>query len=325
MIDPRTGGNKGQTSSKDETGDDVIGRFNDLGDGLVDGLDGEEHDGFSEITNREVGLLQLSIATSLAIESFCGLTPPKGETVAYNVSEQFDTLWINLRTLFRNYLGSLGSDPRPTPGVAVKDLIEEIFTITRTVAEYSGNRCTVMCYFSNYSSVERKHKGAVVRAMSTDKQKEVHSYSLRMFSELFKRIKKYNIPFAGMEDLITKWGFVNNAILTHYAYDLLAHSATFRLTLLESHTGSLKSKALWYTKYLDGKDLPMIPFTRQFLQIFGDKETFRPFDPKVRRDIVEIAKKYKWNGNTSDSMIRYGLGSMKNRYALDIISALNND
>jgi hypothetical protein len=306
----------------DEENDD-LSRFDDLSGGEEEGGLGEDED-LPEITNREVGLLQLSIATSMAIESFCGLSPPKDETVAYNVSDQFDTLWINLRTLYRNYLGSFDATSRPRPATVVKDLIDEIYTITRTVAEYSGNRCSVMCYFSNYSDVERKHPGAVVRAMSTDKQKEAYSFSLKVFAELFRQIKKYKIPFLGINDLITKWGFVNNAIITHYAYDLLAHSVTFRLTLLESHTGALKSKALWHTKYLDGKDLPMIPFTRQFLQIFGDKETFRPFDPKVRRDIVEIAKKYKWNGNTSDSMIRYGLGSMKNRYALDVIGRLNH-
>ncbi len=302
-----------------------LNRFDDLSVNNVDDNAENDHGSFSEITNREVGLLQLSIASSLAIESFCGLTPPKGETVAYNVSEQFDTLWINLRTLFRNYLGAINDGRRPHHTAVAKDLIEEIFLITQIVAEYSGNRCSVMCYFSNYSDVERKHQGAVVRAMSTEKQKEIHTFALRVFSELFKRIKKHNIPFMGINDLITKWGFVNNAILTHYAYDLLAHSVTFRLTLLESHTGALKSKALWHTKYLDGKNLPMIPFTRQFLQIFGDKETFRPFDPKVRKDIIEIATKYKWNSNTSKSMIHYGLGSMKNKYALDIITRLNND
>jgi hypothetical protein len=302
-----------------------LSRFDDLA-GSDDALGNisEDNDSFSDITNREVGLLPLSIATSLAIESFCGLTPPKNETVAFNVSEQFDTLWINLRTLFRNYLGSFNNDKPPQTATAVKDLLDEINTITQIVAEYSSNRCTVMCYFSNYSDVERKHPGAVVRAMSTVKQKDTFNYGLKVFAELFRRIKKYNIPFLGINDLITKWGFVNNAILTHYAYDLLAHSVTFRLTLLESHTGALKSKALWHTKYLDGKELPMIPFTRQFLQIFGDRETFRPFDPRVRKDIIEIAKKYKWNGNTSDSMIRYGLGSMRNKYALDIISKLNN-
>lgn len=315
---------KDTLSFQDEKMSGDLERFSDLFNPENENIPTEDSDEMEDITNREVGLLQLSIATSMAIESFCGISPPANESVAFNYSEQFGTLWVNIRTLFRNYLGSIGSNGRPSPGGASKDLLDEIFTIMSTVGDYSDGRCSVMFYFSNYSEVGSKHKGAVVRAMTTQTQKEIYAYSLDVYRRLFTAIRRHKVPFIGMNDLITKWGVVNNAILTHYPYDLLAHSIGFRLTLLESHTGALKTKALWHTKYLDGKNLPMIPFTRQFLQIFGDKETFRPFDKKVREAIIEIGKKYKWNGNTSDSMIKYGLGNMKNKYALDVISQLRH-
>jgi hypothetical protein len=276
---------------------------------------------FDPLSYREVGKYPISIGTSLAIESITGIHDDRLGKV--DVLE-YDCLWLNIRTLLRNMLGAMKSVSGPTPGASdyAESLVSEIESITQTVSEVSINKCRVMCYYSNYSEVERKHKGAVVRVFTTDKQKETFRTSKEILLKLFQKIKERNIPFIGINDLITGQPPSKNLILTHYAYDLLANSSNFKLTLVESHTGAVKSKALWHTKYLDGKNLPMIPFNRLFLQVFGDKETFRPMDHKLRKEIVDTATQYRWNSNTSMSMINYSLSQLKNPFAKDFLKSL---
>lgn len=276
---------------------------------------------YDSLSYREVGKYPISIGTSLAIESITGI---HDEHLGKVDVIEYDCLWLNLRTLLRNLLGAMKSVDGPTPSArdCAEALVSEIETITQTVSDVSINRCKVMCYYSNYSEVDRKHKGATTRVFNTTKQKETFNVSKEILMKLFQMIKDRNIPFMGINDLITGQAPSKNLILTHYAYDLLANSANFKLTLVESHTGAVKGKALWHTKYLDGRNLPMIPFNRLFLQVFGDKETFRPMDPKMRKEIVDIATKYRWNSNTSMSMVMYGISQMKNHFAQDFLKNL---
>ena len=84
------------------------------------------------------------------------------------------------------------------------------------------------------------------------------------------------------------------------------------LTLLESHTGVLKDTHQLYTKYANGKELARIPFTKYFLEIFGDSQTFFPMDRKLRKDITDIAEKYKWTQITTLDKINYGIDQIQN-------------
>ncbi len=140
---------------------------------------------------------------------------------------------------------------------------------------------------------------------------------------LIKEQKDFKIrSFALM--LTGKDGQINpkSLILTHYAFVLLSAKAFAELVLVESHTGTLKDRTLWYTKYMNGKTLPILPFREDFLQIFGDSETFRPADAKLRKEIIELAKKYHWNATTTSDRIRYCVGTMTHHYARDIIKSI---
>ena len=110
-------------------------------------------------------------------------------------------------------------------------------------------------------------------------------------------------------------------ILTHFAYDLLAKGFS-SLHLLESHTGTIKNKFMWYTKYLNGKELSSIPFREDMLQIFGDNEHFRPWPIKARRQVLELAAKYNWSQVTQNDKVRYGFGQIVDPYLRDILREL---
>jgi hypothetical protein len=110
-------------------------------------------------------------------------------------------------------------------------------------------------------------------------------------------------------------------MLTHYAIDLLAPNFK-SFDLLESHTGAIKSKHLWYTKYYNGKDYPQLPFREDLLQVFGDNETFRPMAPSIRKQIIEIAKQYNWSPVSTSEKVEYGLNQIKDPYLRDVLRSL---
>jgi hypothetical protein len=96
------------------------------------------------------------------------------------------------------------------------------------------------------------------------------------------------------------------------------------LVLLESHTGKIKPRGQWYTKYLNGKDLVQIPFNEGFLQVFGDSETFRPMDIRFRRAILEIAERYKWTAVSTLEKLNYGIDQLKNPYYKEVLRKIVN-
>ena len=110
--------------------------------------------------------------------------------------------------------------------------------------------------------------------------------------------------------------------MTHYAYDLLSNKDFKTLDLLESHTGVLKSKALWYTKFSDHKDSVRIPFNELFLQVFGDSTIFHPHDRKLRLEILAIADKYNWSFATTKDRIHLGLSMISNPFYKAILNEM---
>ena len=275
---------------------------------------------FDVLSSRELGQYPLSIATSLAMESVTGIHPEINRDTV--LLQNYDTLWLNTRTLFRNVRGAaqgVSGFEKVTPEEYAEVMINEIESIIDITSNNTNGKTKVMLYYSNYAKVEHMHKHAQVRKDNTDIQKAYTALSKKVHSALFKLIRDMGLPFTGVDDIVDSKTPSKNLFLTNYAYDLLAHNSLFGVTLLESHTGAVKPKAMWHTKFVDGKSLPMIPFNRLFMQIFGDKETFKPMDKKLRNDIIEIAKKYRWNNSTTASMIDYGIRSMKNHYAVDVI------
>jgi hypothetical protein len=262
------------------------------------------------IAQRTVGQYPISIATSLALESACGIHPEI--KVASPPILKYEQLWVNVRTLFRNFLGAL--DKTAVKGVQAPEIAEtlagEMDYIRSIVQDVTGGRCQVVFYVSNYNGLDRRFKHAVLRMDSTDRQKE---YTL-IQKQTIERLLKTNPEIKGFELKIKPTHPVRAMIITHYAYDLSAHDEFTKLVLVESHTGAIKEFAQWYTKYYDGKELSMIPFREDFLQIFGDAETFRPFDPKLRKELIAIATKYNWTAVTTKAKILYGVDTLQNPF-----------
>lgn len=257
------------------------------------------------IANRQVGQYPLSIATSLAIEAANGIHPDI--VVESAPLRQYQELWINARTLFRNLVGAFTPSDSwklaPAQELA-ETLVGEMEQITRLVT------CPIVYYLSNYQGLEQQYRQAVLRVDTTADQKLYTQLQTDTLAQLLQM--HLPVQLLGFDLKLSSPRKNKTLLLTHVPYDLLSHRSFGELTLLESHTGAIKPRAQWYTKYLNGKELPPIPFREDLIQVFGDKETFRPMDPKLRRELIEIAKKYHWTPVTTYDKIFYGVERLQN-------------
>lgn len=275
------------------------------------------------IASRAVGQFPISVATSLALESALGiheLIEPKPATPPIL---GYGGLWVNLRTLFRNFIGALPAGAAEgiggnEAGMAILEEMEMIVSIIRG----SAPRTKVTFYVSNYRDMERKYRHyALIRGDSTPKQKYYTSVQAEAIQYILNA-RPPELDVRGFEMGLKSVDKFNCMILTHYAYDLLSWKEFTKLTLLESHTGAIKERPMWYTKYYNGKDLAMIPFNEGFLQIFGDSETFRPNNIRWRKTLIELGEKNRWSALTTKEKLRTNIETLPDKYFVSVLREL---
>lgn len=275
------------------------------------------------IAEREVGQYPLSVASSLALEGACGIHPdlPVRKAPLLDYGE----FWVNLRTLFRNFMGALHKDA--AGGVAPKQIEEalrdEMETIKRIVSELTNNRCKVVFYVSNYAGMAEKYPHAKLRTERTERQlvyMEIKRQTLQLLLQSLEQqggedIRVFKLKLFPQHQNKT-------LIFTHFAYDLLSWKAFSSLDLVESNTGAIKKRPQWYTKYQGGRELSMIPFREDFIQVFGDSRTFFPMPIRIRKEVIELAQKYNWSAITTDEKIRLNIDHMKDLEIRKILQEL---
>lgn len=280
----------------------------------------------SALSERTMSAFMLSIGTSLSFESlFPGTQPaydperPIPNKIDLN---DYDELWINLFTLFRNIVGSV-----PTvkvPGLMAEDVAyvmgEEVDLIQELVSMNTDNRVKVIFYSSSYKDLKKHFKHANVRADNTEKQRQMTDLLTASINSFYKyqtkrdSLKHFNLYLEPLNSSNKKV-----LLLSNYAFDLLSYKKFMRMDLLESHTGVLKDRSRWNTKYNDGKNLVRMPFNEMLLQVFGDSQTFHPMDKNLRKDIIELAQSSQWNPLTTDERVRFTVGNLKNPYFVSIL------
>lgn len=261
-------------------------------------------------SERATGYFPLSIATSLAVEGAIGIHPdhPAGP----KLMKDFTGHWVNVKTLFRNYYEAIGKDE--IPNVKPADLIDsfrhELDAYKEIADEQGGHKFKTVLYIPDYIGLQQRFPHAILRVDSTANQ-VLFSKSLQtVLSQIIKNekelIKLYPLK-------ITDPDPSNCLMLTHFPFDLTT-KAFDNLSLLESHTGNIKDRSLWYTKFYNGKELPMIPFRECFLSIFGDNQLFRPIGMSYRKTLVDLATKHNWSFATTRDKVNYGLNEIKDKF-----------
>jgi hypothetical protein len=272
------------------------------------------------LLNREMGQVQLSIATSLALEGAFGIYPEREESPAPIL--KYTRLWINVSTMFRNLFTSLTSDEqaRVTAREIAPLLASEMSILEGEVINVTGRKLKVTFYYNDLRNLKKMMPHANVKIPTTDKQRiynAIHDESIRAMSEMLDQVD-YRI-FTGKID-----GDGNALMITHTPIDLLSFNRFDELTLLESHTGKLKKRAMWGSK-LGIKDETM-PFNEFTMTVFGDQSThLSPLPIKFRRVVTDLAKKNRWTPLTTLAKIRMDLGTVKDPHLKETLLKIHSD
>jgi hypothetical protein len=270
------------------------------------------------LAERELGQFPVSIGTSLALEGAGGIYPDE-TPVTPPPLVNYNQLWVNVATLFRNLFNSLSAADQER--VTVEDLTialaSEFSPIDAAVAELVGRKVQVVFYRNALSRMARWFPKANHKIPTTPKQRIYAGLMEQTLEALPTYLEE--VDYRGFDGPLDGSG--RTLILTHSAVDLLSSARFDSLTLLESHTGKLKERSQWGTK-LGVKDATM-PFNAFTLQVFGDGAThFSPMSIKHRRAIQEIAKRDRWTAVTTMAKIRVGVHAIKDPDVRETLTTL---
>lgn len=258
------------------------------------------------IDSREKGEVPVSIATALALQGAFGTYPDRPEPVA-PISEGVRQIWINLRTLVRNFYGAIAPNRKTfiTPPAVAIALVEELNIIESSVYNHSNGLTSVVFYYCDYGEVVRKFPRANIRTPTTEIQRMQHTLEQQTLQQLLQLEPNKDIRRFGLS---LGTGHPVSMIVTHYPVDLFNRYGFEKLFLLESHTGVIKQPAQWYTKLSNGKELDFLPFSKFTVQVFGDgNNLFSPMPNKVRQQVIDLAKQDRWTPLTTDEKIKMSL------------------
>lgn len=260
------------------------------------------------ISGRALGEhLPISVSTAVAIEGLPEKKPLWGAE-----------LWINLRTLLRNLWSTINSDDRKYVGPEhlYAPFVAEMEQVRNAVRDITGGTMTVVFYHCDYSDLLRHLPNAILKEHS-----ELQKNYLAIEHNLMQVLLKYAESFGIREFKTEIRGTPQKCLMmTHYPVDLLSAKSFGKLQLLESHTGTIKSKSEWHTKLTNGKQLDNIPFNHFTLQIFGDNNNLlNAMSIKIRKVVMEIAEKHKWTSVSTLDLIRFSIGEIKDPFARDFL------
>lgn len=279
------------------------------------------------LSNRAMSAFPVSIGTALALETLFQPMQPAYDPMRVIPQKveigNYQVLWVNLMTLYRNIIGALDKDG--AKAVMAGDLSDtlafEVDLIQRLVGEESLGKCECVFYASNYSGLHATHPHGLLREHKTERQRQYNHLMELTLGDFFKTQVRSE-SFQHFDRLIQPKLARKGLILTHYAYDLLAYPAFTELDLLESHTGAVKSRGLWYTKLSNSQNLVRMPFNSMTLQVFGDSQTFTAQPMKARLALIELADKYNWHPLLTRDRLMFSLNSMKDVFTATILKAM---
>lgn len=215
---------------------------------------------------------------------------------------------FNVSTLLRNLTSAVPSSDILI--ISKKDILDALLDEISYLTEFFHSEgLTINFYTNNYAFVKQTYeKEGILRKATTDKQMALDN------------IVKYCLDFISKQDEV---GQFSNAIhyeredqaliFTHVPWDLLSYGKFVKLDLLESHTGLIKSRKLWNTKYypIPEHDMSFLPFMEKLLVTFGDNVMFKPAPVKERVDLWNAMKKKGVNALTSELSFEFMFGGNK--------------
>lgn len=256
------------------------------------------------LVTREIGnQIPVSIGTALIVESDYAM-----------VDKWENHLLINLRTLIRNIIGAV--DYQRKTEILSDDiadiLIQEMDILKQALPEIKPG-LEISYYLPDYSNMMRDFKHANPKLYDTEKTQWEFVTTYRVCQRMLEYNKDKDNPIEFIE---CGWKLERDkrptTILTSFPSDLLSQYQFPKMNLLESHTGRIKLRKDWYSKLSGDRDTNKnIPFNKFTLTVFGDGVFFLVVNKKVKRIVLEMAARDKWNYTTTDARIKLSISHIR--------------
>jgi hypothetical protein len=254
--------------------------------------------------DRTFSSFPLSIGTGLALESLFENTIDKydKDRVIPNKLKVDDYKFhvFSVYTLARNIISATNVKNRDLI-IYNKTFIEAVLEEISVIAGlYNGTKCKPLIYMPDYLKV--------TQVLNTGKGPG----NGKLYDEISKlRTVLKLLPKLSVLPVITDFKLVPTEgkvlITTSMVTDLLNIKNVKQLALLESHTGKLKEKIDWNTKYhsIGAKPLDLFPFMEELLYILGDNTITKPLKLSTRIELFNIAHDNNWTGKTTRDKVIY--------------------
>ena len=262
--------------------------------------------------DRELGeSIGVSIATAQPLEVLMKVDKPL----------VYSHFFLNVKTLYRNLIGSFKVGMEPNETVCLQLLSEEINTISGIIANSLPGHLSPVFYITTSKTLERQLPKANFRYPKTPLQKAYFSKEERVLGNLLNADKSILIYDVKIDGKMT-----NSLILTHLPIDLLSYTTFKQLTLIESHTGVLKLRNEWVTKLTKREDCRNIPFNIMTIQILGDNNNLLfGFGKKVIDDLINLAKESRWSSITTTDKLIFDINKLKDKYLAIVLKDMLKD
>jgi len=251
--------------------------------------------------------LGVSIGTAIPLELM----------LADNIHKGYEFIYLNLRTLYRNFHGAYPRDQYPTSKVMAKDFLEELITIQSLITETIPGRLKPIFYLASCSSLPSLITDAKLKVIHTPKQKEYYDLERVVFALALKANKDINVQ---NYNCLVKGNNTSSLMVSHLPLDLISSHLFRKLGLLESHTGAIKLKTEWITKLNKNEIYRNIPFNILSIQILGDNNNqFQSMGTKFTKYLVQLATDHNWNANTNMAKVQYDIRKLNDKYLASIL------
>lgn len=252
--------------------------------------------------DRSITSFGLSIGTGLMFESLFKPTTDRIDETR-EVPEQIDVNkynkhYINLYTLIRNIISSFSTNDRKNLLMRSDkvDLIMEIISEEAVIINslYEGTGCEPIFYKPDYKKITKKIPDSYLNNLN----KDIETLYVKVLEGVSSDDNmNYVLPKNIREDVL---------ITTHFPIDLFNYKNFKSLSILESHTGKLKDRKDFNSKYktFSSYNKNILPFTELILQILGDGHMFKGAKPSIKKRLYTVAMDNKWSPTTTKDRIR---------------------
>lgn len=258
---------------------------------------------------RELGVLEISIGTSLAIEGLLGKHPDRPVIASKAPIRNVKLVWVNVSTLIRNIYHSLTTEDKERIDATTLSeiLLYEMNTIDGLIKQESNDIASTVFYRNKVEGIKKYMPNARLKEAKTPKQKMYEG----LLTDIFDDIENIIDGLTYREfDVVIK-GSSASIMLTHSPLDLLSYYNFSSLSLLESHTGKVKPKNQWGSK-LGSKSTETTPFNGFTMQVFGDGGDKIDMAPlKYRKAVLSLIESDNWTSVTTLPRIKMSVQKLK--------------